>query len=274
MISILIFLSLIFSISSMEYNLINGHIKDIPQLSKGINYYFYIEASEPQRLNIELYMDSSDNMPFDNIYINEYSSRDGDYISHDFHNVYLLLDEDGTSFISETYSVRSSSTKFVSVQIFPDYDVYNFKILIDVSSTSIVTKILVATLIPLFVCVICCVLVFKMLRKKPVSDLDKQNNKFITSTQADSSSAQPKSHSAQPKSASAQLDYSPVQPEYAPPQPTQSEYGPSQTQCAPAQPPYSPAQPIYTPEQPQYYPPQPQYNQIPLQYNQQLLPLG
>ena len=69
MISILIFLSLTFSISSMEYNLINGHIKDIPKLSKSINYYFYIEASEPQRLNIELYMDSSDNNPFDNIYI-------------------------------------------------------------------------------------------------------------------------------------------------------------------------------------------------------------
>ena len=70
MISILIFLSLTSSILNYySYDLTDGIAKEINKLSKGVDYYFYIEATEDQKLNIEMNMDCISNNPFSYIYI-------------------------------------------------------------------------------------------------------------------------------------------------------------------------------------------------------------
>ena len=70
MISILIFLSLTSSIlNDYSYDLTDGIAKEFNELSKGDKYYFYIEATEDQKLNIEISMDDMSNNPFSYIYI-------------------------------------------------------------------------------------------------------------------------------------------------------------------------------------------------------------
>ena len=224
MISILIFLSLTSSILNyVSYDLTDGEAKEISKLSKGIDYYFYIEANEDQKVNIEINMDYISNQPFSYLYIYEHSTRYGYITRSAYYNVYNST-KNGKIFISQTYSVSRSLTSYVSIKITPDYDITHFKITVDVSGLSTLAIVLLSTLIPLFFCVIICIVIFVVLKKRRTINVATQNQ-LIASTQPNYVPAQPLYVPPQP-------GYAPVQPQYIPP--PQQQY--NQQILAPGQP--------------------------------------
>ena len=192
MFSTLIYLSLIYSVLN-DYDLENGHIKFFHKISKGEEYIFYIKASNDEKLEIKLDMDYINNKPFDKIFINEYPSRNSSSIHENYYNV-STSQKDGNTFISETYSVLNSSTKFVSVQMIPDYDIRKFRILIKVSRKSILNIVLLGTLVPLCFSIIVFTILFIILMKREKKKLAKQNNQFIAPPQPKYDPEQPQDY--------------------------------------------------------------------------------
>ena len=215
MISILIFLSLTSSILNVEYNIEDGEAKELSKLSKGTEYSFSIRADEDQKLKIEMYMDYMDNKPFSKIYIYEYAFRNSFNTHSTYYYVYPST-KNGKTYISKTYSVWYSSTSYVSIDITPDYEITNFKIIVTVSGLSTTAIILLSTLIPFFCCVIICIVIVVVIRKSHRTKLATQNQLIAP--------AQPTIVAAQPLYASPQPVYAPVQPQYIPP--TQQQYNP------------------------------------------------
>ena len=209
MISLIIFLSLTGSIlNSYSYDLTDGIAKEINKLSKGVDYYFYIEATEDQKLNIEIYMDDMSNNPFSYIYIYEFETRYGYATDSNFYNVHPST-KNGKLSISKTYSVWKSLTSYVAILITPANDITNFKITVNVSGLSTLAIVLLSTLIPFFCCVFICIILFVVLRKRRTINVATQNQLIASS--------QPNYVPAQPLYASAQQAYAPVQPQYIPP---------------------------------------------------------
>ena len=215
MISILIFLSLTSSILNVEYNIEDGEAKELSKLSKGTEYSFSIRADEDQKLKIEMYMDYMDNKPFSKIYIYEYAFRNSFNTHSTYYYVYPST-KNGKTYISNTYSVWYSSTSYVSIDITPDYEITNFKIIVTVSGLSTTAIILLSTLIPFFCCVIICIILVVVLSRRRTMKLGTQNQLIA--------SAQPNYIPTQPIYVSPQPVYAPVQPQYIPP--PQQPYNP------------------------------------------------
>ena len=131
--------------------------------------------------------------PFDKICINEYSSRNSSSIRENYFNVSSSIKK-GRTYISKTYSVRNSSTNFVSVKITPDYDIRYFSITIHVEGKPIILIILLSINIPLislmFIFGIVCVILTE--RKKRI--LAKQNNQIIASPQPENDPEEPQDY--------------------------------------------------------------------------------
>lgn len=215
MISILIFLSLTTSILNNPYDLKDGRAFERSKLSKGTEYSFFIKADEDQDLNIEIYMDYMPNKPFSEIYIYEYAFRNSIHIRSNDYYVFPST-KNGKTYISKTYSVWNSLTSYVSIKITPDYDITNFKIIVNVSGLSTTTIILLSTLIPFFCCIIICIVIVVIIRKSHTSKLAAQNQLIA--------SAQPTYVPAQTLYPSPQPVYAPVQQQYIPP--PQQQYNP------------------------------------------------
>ena len=123
------------SILSESYDLVNGTEKQISELKTKENYKLYIEAIKYYGATISLAMKSTSSEPLNYIYVYEYSKNITlRYLRKNSYSVSTKKINNELIF-SLDYLVDDQNTKYLAIEIIPDYDMDYMKIKIDLEQT-------------------------------------------------------------------------------------------------------------------------------------------
>ena len=122
---------LLSSILCKSYDLVNGTNLLVSKLKAKENYIFYIEVIQYYQAKFSLAMKSTGSKPLSNVYVYEYSSRSSSsYLNKKSYSVTTRNIGNELSY-SLDYLIIKEDTKFLAIEIIPDYDMDYMKIIAD-----------------------------------------------------------------------------------------------------------------------------------------------
>ena len=114
------------------YELTKGFPKNITNLKFGIPYYFYIPSIRFQTDNITLAMNYIDTKPFSRINIYEYEEISYLKYTKNISQIFTTSNNDNQLILLSNYLINSSSTKYLGLEIIPNYNISYLVAQIDV----------------------------------------------------------------------------------------------------------------------------------------------